>query len=102
MIEVQDFWLLEVDCNDRVVMDFMLYYTAPPTLNKYIHVSATQTDLSGIVADGERWALVFGRRVSVAILGGEGEIRSGMGVQPSRQPLVQRLLGRPRALALLV
>lgn len=61
-----------------------------------------QTDLSGIVADGECRALVFGRRVSVAILGCERETVGRIGVQLGGKPLVQGLLCRPQALALLV
>lgn len=61
-----------------------------------------QTDLSGIVADSEGWALVFGRWVSVAILGCEREAVSRVGVQLGRQPLVQVLLCWPQALALLI
>ena len=61
-----------------------------------------ETHLSGVVADGERGALVFGRGVPVAVLGGEREALGVAGLQLGRQPLVQALLGRPHALALLV
>lgn len=54
------------------------------------------------MADGEGRALVLGRRVPISVLGGEGEAGGGAAVQLRRQPLVERLLGRPQALALLV
>lgn len=54
------------------------------------------------MADGEGRTLVLWRRVPVSILGGEGEARGGAALQLRRQPLVEHLLGRPQALALLV
>lgn len=54
------------------------------------------------MADSEGWALVFGRGVSVAVLGCERQAVSRIGVQLGRQPLVQGLLCWPQALALLI
>lgn len=54
------------------------------------------------MADSEGRALVLGRRVPVSVLGGEREAGGGAALQLRRQPLVERLLGRPQALALLV
>lgn len=39
------------------------------------------TNLSSIVVDGEGWALVFGGRVSIAVLGGERETVARAGLQ---------------------
>lgn len=61
-----------------------------------------ETDLSCIVADSEGWALVFGWRVAIAVLGGERELMNGTGVQLGGQSLVKVLLCRPQALTLLV
>lgn len=54
------------------------------------------------MADSEGRALVLGRRVPVSVLGGEREAGGGAALQLRRQPLVECLLGRPQALALLV
>lgn len=52
-------------------------------LRVIIQFSADQTHLSGIVADGEGRALIFGWGVSIAILGGEREAMSRVGVKLS-------------------
>lgn len=54
------------------------------------------------MANSEGRALVFGRGVSVSVLGREREAESRGVLQLRRQPLVQRLLRRPQALALLI
>lgn len=59
-------------------------------------------DLFSIVVNSEGWALVFGWRVSIAVLGCERESMAGTGLQLGRQSFVQHLLRRPRALTLLI
>lgn len=54
------------------------------------------------MVNSEGWALVFGWRVPIAVLGCERETRTGTGLQLGRQSLVQHLLRRERALTFFI